>query len=164
MPPRRPTEDDRTDAIRELLVGLARGDGLEELQSSVEHLHPPNHTFPGEVFIGVAVQAMDVAAIEQGNVPYQELLDRHLEGYEFRGKRARKLQFAILTIGATRGGIAPDLLEEVAWWRTDDFWFYAMAAATAIIRASAERRATQIDAFVRELAYRVGTRIEGLSP
>ena len=29
------------------------------------------------------------------------------------------------------------LLDEVAWWQTDDFWQYALFAATACIRAAA---------------------------
>jgi hypothetical protein len=33
----------------------------------------------------------------------------------------------------------PDLLDEAAWWQTDDFWRYALFAAVAYIRAAASR-------------------------
>ena len=36
-------------------------------------------------------------------------------------------------------GAEPDLLGEVTWWQTDDFWQYALWAAVAYIRAAASR-------------------------
>jgi hypothetical protein len=59
-------------------------------------LHPRDGTFPGEVFMEVAVQAMDFAGIDQRGLPYEELLSNHLPEYEFRGRRAQKIKFAIL--------------------------------------------------------------------
>jgi hypothetical protein len=41
-----------------------------------------------------------------------------------------------LAAAATHGGTEPDLLDEVSWWQTDDFWEYALFAAVAYIRAS----------------------------
>ena len=52
----------------------------------------------------------------------------------------RKFQFAALCAGALGGGLKFDVLEEVYWWRTDDFWRYALFATGAIIRARAEAR------------------------
>jgi hypothetical protein len=37
------------------------------------------------------------------------------------------------------GGVEVDLLDEVAWWRSDDSWRYAAHAAVAYIRAVAGR-------------------------
>ena len=37
-------------------------------------------------------------------------------------------------------GLSPDLLDEVAWWQTDDFWQYALYAAIAYIRAAVPAR------------------------
>jgi putative transposase len=51
----------------------------------------------------------------------------------------RKLQYAVLAAAAVHSGTEPDLLDEVAWWQTDDFWQYAMYAAVAYIRAAASR-------------------------
>ena len=55
----------------------------------------------------VAVQAMDLAGIERRDLPYEELLNKHLPEYEFRGRRAQKIKFTILATGAARGGIDP---------------------------------------------------------
>jgi hypothetical protein len=43
----------------------------------------------------------------------------------FRGRQNKKFQYAVL-VAALRGGTDPDLLDEVAWWQTDDFWQYAL--------------------------------------
>jgi len=63
----------------------------------------------------------------------------------------RKIQFAILASASARGGIQPDLLGEVAWWQADDFWWYALAAAVAVIRACADRMRLSAPAFVQQL-------------
>ena len=47
----------------------------------------------------------------------------------------------MLAAAALHGGTEPDLLDEVAWWQTDDFWQYALFAAVAYIRAAAASRA-----------------------
>jgi len=104
----------------------------------------------------VAVQAMDLAGIEQRDLPYEALLTNYLPEYEFRGRRAQKIKFAVLATGAARGGIDPDLLDEVIWWRTDDFWFYALAAATAIIRSSAAKQAVPKADLIGGLALEHG--------
>jgi hypothetical protein len=154
MPTRRPTESDRHEAIRCLLAGLRQGTELPDLALSLESLHPRDNTFPGEIFMEVAVQAMDLAGIEQRGLPYEELLNNHLPEYEFRGRRAQKIKFAILATGAARGGIDPDLLDEITWWRTDDFWFYALAAAVTIIRSSAAKQAVPIADLIGRLALK----------
>ena len=56
-----------------------------------------------------------------------------------RGRQNTKLQYAVLAAAALHGGTEPDLLDEVAWWQTDDFWHYALFAAVAYIRAAASR-------------------------
>ena len=43
----------------------------------------------------------------------------------------------MLAAAALHGGTEPDLLDEAAWWQTDDFWQYALFAAVAYIRAAA---------------------------
>lgn len=40
------------------------------------------------------------------------------------------------------------------WWRTDDFWRYALCAAVALIRACAERQGIIVAAFAERLAER----------
>ena len=46
--------------------------------------------------------------------------------------------------------------QEVAWWRDDDYWRYALYAAVALIRAGAERQHATITQIVEQLADRSG--------
>ena len=48
-----------------------------------------------------------------------------------RGRQNKKLQYAILVAAALRGGTEPGLLDEVAWWQSDEFWQYALFATVA---------------------------------
>jgi hypothetical protein len=63
-----------------VLLAMIRGTDTSKLIALLAPLHPPNNTFPGEVFIRL-------------------------------------------------GAIEPDLLEEVIWWQTGDFWPYFLLAA-----------------------------------
>ena len=45
----------------------------------------------------------------------------------------------VRNLTALHGGTDPDLLDEVAWWQSDDFWQYALFATAAHIRAAASR-------------------------
>jgi hypothetical protein len=153
-----PTDSDRAEAVSRVLSGLARGEELSELAAAVEHLHPPHNTFPGEVFLRLAGEALEqVEAGRDNPVAYEGLLDRYLVEHRFMGRENRKIQFAILAGAAARGGIEPDLLDEVIWWQTDDFWFYALAAVVAVIRACAERTGQPMSAFTERLAARTSS-------
>ena len=61
MPARnRPTPEDTTTARRVLLDGLARDADISELVSELAPLHPrDNNTFPGEVFLHLAADALN---------------------------------------------------------------------------------------------------------
>jgi hypothetical protein len=50
----------------------------------------------------------------------------------------------------------PDLLDEVAWWQTDDFWQYGLFAAVAYIRAAASRACMPVRQACLDLAQRPG--------
>ena len=78
----------------------------------------------------------------------------------FRGRENTKLQYAVLAAAALHGGTEPDLLDEVAWWQTDDFWQYALYAAVAYIRAAAGRVGVPVRKVCQELARRDGLRPE----
>ena len=84
------------------------------------------------------------------------LRERFLPECAFRGRQDKKLQFAILAAAALRGGTEPDLLDEVAWWQTDDFWQYALYTAVAYIRAAASRASVPVRQVCQELAQRDG--------
>ncbi|HEV2071301.1 MAG TPA: hypothetical protein VGR26_16040 [Acidimicrobiales bacterium] len=68
------------------------------------------------MLISLAVDALDAAGIERDSpLAYEGLRERHLAECRFRSRDHKKIQFAVLAIGATRGGIEPDLLDEVVW-------------------------------------------------
>ncbi|HWM96877.1 MAG TPA: hypothetical protein VNO54_07450, partial [Streptosporangiaceae bacterium] len=60
MPARKlPTPQDAATARRILLDGLVRDADIFELVSELAPLHPRNNTFPGEVFLRLAADALD---------------------------------------------------------------------------------------------------------
>jgi hypothetical protein len=148
-----PADQDGAEAIRRLLSGLARGDDVFDLAAAIEKLHPRHDTFPGEVFMRLSADALKLAGVGQDDpIPYPGLREKYLSECKFQGRENRKIQFAILASASARGGIQPDLLDEVAWWYPDDFWWYALAAAVAVIRACADRLRLSASAFVQQLS------------
>jgi hypothetical protein len=156
MPVRkRLTPQDAAAARRILLDGLARDSDVSDLADELAFLHPRNDTFPGEVFLHVAADALDWCGASRAEpLALEGMRDRFLPECAFRGRQHRKLQFAILAAAALRGGTDPDLLEEVAWWQTDDFWQYALYAAVAYIRAAAGRAGMPVRQACQELVQR----------
>ena len=142
MPARkRPTLQDAATARWVLLDGMARDTQVFEPVGELAPLHPHDNTFPGEVFLHVAADALDwCGASHADRLVLEGMPERFLPECAFRGRQNRKLQFAVLAAAAPRGGAEPDVLDEVAWWQTDDFWQYALYAAVAYIRARRRRR------------------------
>jgi hypothetical protein len=60
----------------------------------------------------------------------------------------------VLAAAALHGGTEPDLLDEVAWWQTDEFWQYALYAAVAYIRAAASRAGVPVRQACQDLTQR----------
>jgi hypothetical protein len=101
----------------------------------------------------LSANALEVAGVGQDDpISYTGLREKYLGECKFQGRENRKIQFAILASASARGGIQPDLLDEVAWWQADDFWWYALAAAVAVIRACADRVRLPASAFVQQLS------------
>ena len=150
----RPTDADRIEALRRVLLGLARDDDANQLSAEIADLHVRHNTFPGEVFMELAADALEAAGSERESaVAYRELLATHLPEVTFKGKEHRRIQYAVLTPFAVRGGLEPDLLDEVTYW-IDQYWQYALFAAIAIVRECSERSGTPLGSFVAELAAR----------
>jgi hypothetical protein len=158
MPARkRPIPEDTVTARRVLLDGLARDADIFELVGALAPLHPRDSTFPGEVFIRVAAEALDrCGASRADQLPLEGLRERFLPECTFRGPENTKLQYAVLAAAALHGGTEPDLLDEVAWWQTDDFWQYALFAAVAYIRAAASRAGGPVRQACQDLGERPG--------
>jgi hypothetical protein len=160
MPARkRPTSEDAATARRMLLDGLAGDKDILEVMTGLAPLHPRGNAFPGEVFLHLAADALGWCGASQANpVPLEEMRERFLPECSFRGRENRKLQFAVLAAAAQRGGADPDLLDEVRWWQTDDFWQYAMFAAVAYVRIAADRAGVPVPQVCRELTQLPGSR------
>jgi hypothetical protein len=154
MARRKITDEDHREAVRRLLSGMAAGQDAIQLSAAAVDLHPKHDTFPGEVYMRLAAEVLTDTVAAGGRVEYEGLRERHLDEVGFRGKENRKLQYAALCSAAVAGGLEPDLLDEVVWWGTDDFWRYGLLAAVAVIRASAEVRGTTVSQVVAELADR----------
>ena len=148
-----PTPEDAATARRILLDGLARDDQVFELLGELEPLHPRNDTFPGEVFLRLAADALDWCRVSSTNpLPLEGLRERFLPEVSFRGRQNKKFQYAVLAAAALHGGTEPDLLEEVAWWQSDDLWEYALYAAAAYIRAAASHSGVPVRQACQDLA------------
>jgi len=149
----RPAPDDAEAARRILLAGLGRDAALPDLLGGIEPLHPRNNTFPGEVFLRLAADALAWAGASRADpLPLEGMRERFLPEFSRRSRDRRKLQYAVLAAAAVHGGTEPDLLDEVAGWQADDFWQYALLAAIAYIRAAAHRKGMPVSEACTELA------------
>ncbi len=136
-----------------LLAGLSGDRDLPDVAAELAVLHPRNDTFPGEVFLRLAADALGWCGASRADpVPLEGMRERFLAGCSFRGRERSRLQYAVLAAAAISGGAEADLLDEVAWWRTDDFWLYAMYGAVAFIRLAADRAGVPVSRVCRELA------------
>ena len=142
---------------RVLLDGLAHDADIFELVSELAPLHPRDNTFPGEMLLHVAADALNWCGASRADpLPLEGLRERFPPECAVRGRENPKLQYAVLAAPALHGGTEPDLLEEVAWWQTDDFWQYALFAAVAYIRAAASRAGVPLRQACLDLAGRPG--------
>jgi len=154
------TEEDRLEALRRLLAGLVAGVDVFDLSVAVADLHPKSDTFPGEVFMHLGAETLEIVGVTREDpLRYEGLRETYLAECEFRGRDNRKIQFAILCCAAARGGLRPDLLDEVVWWQTDDFWRYSLLAAVALIRACAERQGVPVPELAHRLAEHFGIEV-----
>ena len=144
-------------ARRMLLDGLARDADIFEVLAALAPLDPRNDTFPGEVFLRLAGDALQWCRASRADpLSLEGLRDRFLPECTFRGRQNAKLQYAVLAAAAIHGGTEPDLLDEVAWWQADDFWQYAAYAAVAYIRAAASRAGVPVRQACQDLGERPG--------
>lgn len=162
MPARNlPTPQDAAVARRILLDGLAGDSEVSTLVAELAALHPRDNTFPGEVFLSVAADVLDWCGASRSDpLALEGMREQFLPELAFRGRQNKKIQYSILAAAALSGGAEPDLLDEVVWWETDDFWQYALYAAVAYIRAAAGREGIPVRQVCQGLARRDGLRPE----
>ena len=150
------TDSDRADVVRRVLAGIARGDDVNVITASVVDLHVRCDTFPGEVLMELGADALEyVGAARADPFDYGDLVSVHLPEVDLRGKSRSRFRYAVLTTFAVRGGLDPDLLDEVTYW-IEQYWQFALFAAVSIIRACAVRSKVPPEAFAEGLAAGLG--------
>jgi hypothetical protein len=152
----RPTAEDRAKAIRVALSGIADDLELGELAERLAPLHPKNHTFPGEVLLELAADAIEEAGgTRQRPLEFEGIRKRHLpEDRAHTKAQHHKAEYALRATAMVRAGVDPGLLEEVSWWRSDDLWFWALEALVTYVRAAAEHGAETIPVICGRIASR----------
>ena len=159
MSPRhKPTDEEGRQAVEVLLAALEAGEDIFDALDEVRPLHPRDNTFPGEVFVALAADALAEGGVSRDRPISEEgLVERYLPECEFRGRDNRKIRYAVMAAAAVHGGVELDLLEEVAYWATDDFWSYAGLAAVTWARAVADQRGIALGDLCARLRVRAST-------
>lgn len=152
----RPNSDDRNIAIRIALGGAARGDDPADIAARLAALHPRNDTFPGEVLLELAADAIELSgASRQAPIEFEGIRDRYLpEAAAHTSAEHHKSKFALRAAAMLRAGVDPGLLDEVSWWRTDDLWFWSLEALVTYLRVAADRTGESVNAICRPIADR----------
>jgi len=157
MPKRKqPTDDDRRAAVIIALGGLAVGDDLRVILQELVALHPRNNTFPAEVLLDLAADALEEAhATRADPLDYEGIRELYLPEYEFRGRTDHhRSHYALGAAGMIKAGVRPDLLGDTYWWATDDLWRYAFYALAIYVRAAAQRSELTVGEVCARIAAR----------
>ena len=84
---KRPTPEDTVTARRILLDGMARDADIPGLVTELAPLHPRNDTFPGEVFLRLAADALDrCGASREQPLTLEGIREQHLPECTVRGR------------------------------------------------------------------------------
>jgi hypothetical protein len=152
----RPTAEDRANVIRVALSGIADDIELGQLAALLEPLHPKNNTFPGEVLLELAADAIEEGcARREQPLKFEGIRKRHLpEDRAHTRAQHHKAEYALRAAAMVRGGVDPALLDEVSWWRTDDLWFWALEALVTYVRAGAEHSTESVAVICGRIARR----------
>ena len=62
-----------------------------------------------------------------------------------------KIRFTVMCVASLRGGLDPDVLDEIIYWN-DDYWLYGLWASIALARAAAAKAGTPVTDLARRLA------------
>jgi hypothetical protein len=160
-PNKHPTPENRSDAIRIAIAGLASGDASEEILSKLEVLHVRHNTFPAEELLALASDAIDESGATVADpIDCDGIRERLLPEHPFSGKtQHHKSKYAISAAAMIHGGVYPDLLDEAAWWQADDLWIYSFFALLIYVRAAAERTGRSSHDIALSIAGRRGVTV-----
>jgi len=151
-----PSDEDHDSAARLGLLGLTatQDADTDSIMEQLAALHPRNNTFPAEVLLELAAEAIeDSGASPADPIHYEGMRDRHLPEYHFRGKyQQHKSHYALMAAAMIRAGVYPDLLDEAYGWGIDDMWTYAFYALVLYGRVAAERTGRSLDEIAAALA------------
>jgi hypothetical protein len=157
-PGRIPTPQEAHEALERLLAAVETGQDIFAALDEIGPLHPQNNTFPGELFMRLAANALAEGGVSRESpISEERLVEEYLPECQFHGRDNRKIRYALLAASATHGGVVVDLLEETAYWATDDFWSYAGFAAVAWIRAVADQKAIALSDLCGRLRAPAGS-------
>jgi hypothetical protein len=154
----RKTADDRVQAISIALSGIRSGADLGAMQLELSTLHPKNDTFPGEVFLELAADAIDEAGASRGHpIEFESIRERYLPECTAHTKvQHEHSKFALRAAAMVRAGVDPGLLDEVIWWQSDDLWVWALDALAVYVRVAADRTGLPTADICERLARRHG--------
>jgi hypothetical protein len=140
-------------AQRALLNGLRRGERLDQLQRAVRQTTTKGFT-PDIAVLELAVLALHVAGVGRHRPLLKTaLVTEHLSELNFRNQRTlqERTTYTINLVAAIHGGLEPDVLDDTYRWGTTDIVDYAVIAATAYLRACAQRQGQPLPQFIDEL-------------
>ncbi len=135
-----------------------REDNLGQLERAVRQTQTRGFT-PDIAILQLGVAAMDLAGVDRHSpIVKADLIALGLPEINVRNQRAlqERTTYALSTVAAIRGGLQPDVLDDMYWWRTRDIVEYAVIAATAYVRACAHRRQQSVPQFIDDLQVRLG--------
>jgi hypothetical protein len=161
-----PTDEDQMDAVRLVLLGLGTGEDHDSIMDRLGQLQLPNNTFPAEVLLELAAEAIGEAGASQAEpIEYDGIRELYLPEYEFRGKsQHHKSHYALTAAAMIRAGIYPDLLDEGYWWGIEDMWRYAFYAVVAYARAASERTGRSLEEVADAMAEHRGIKLAEKAP
>jgi hypothetical protein len=155
-----PSDKDYDIAARLGLLGLTVGEDedADSIMEQLAALHPRNNTFPAEVLLELAAEAIEESGASPVEpIQYEGICESHLPEYHFRGKsQQHKSHYALMAAAMIRAGVYPDLLDEAYGWGIDDIWTYAFYALVLYGRVAAERTGHSLEDIATTLAERRG--------
>ena len=155
-PHKQHTAENRSDAIRIALAGLASGEQSEVILSRLGALFIRHNTFLAEELLELASDAIEESGATPADpIDCEGIRERFLADYPFSGKtQHHKSKCAISAAAMIHGGVYPDLLDDAAWWEADDLWTYSFFAFLLYVRVAAERSGRSVEEVARSIVDR----------
>lgn len=138
------------------LSGIASGRELDDLAGTSRRCIPRTTPFPARCCSSLLTDAIEESGATRATPLATEGIRRRLLPEDRARTRAPhdKADFALRAAAIVRGGVDPALLDEAAWWREDDLWFWSLEALVVSVRAASEHSG----ATPAEICERIGRR------